>query len=346
MMKQSFFITGLIVLLSACGTPDNKKQTADAQIVNGALTTYTTAEAPSEFSFLSKPFRSSELSFRISGLLTDLDVHAGKYYRKGEVIAQLDPRDFIILKERTEAIYNQAKTEFERIEILYKKDNLSASAFEKARAEYVSAKTAFQTASNQLSDTRLIAPFDGYAGEVYAEKHQEVKNSQPILAFEDINRLKVEIYVPQDIALKANALKSIEVLFDTEPGKTYTAQIEQVSKTTTRNNISYLITAILPNQNDRLLAGMSGKALFAADSTAEKKLTIPNTALCHNPEDGDFVWVINTQAGKAEKRKIQTGPLLKGGAIQVLDGLKEGETVSVSGNRFLSDGCPVQLHKR
>lgn len=343
MMRKSFFFTGLIVLLSACGTPDNKKQTEDTFNVKGATVSLASSTSPSDFSFISKPFRSSDLSFRISGLITDLDVHAGKHYRKGEVIAQIDPRDFIILKERTEAVYNQAKAEFERIETLYKKDNLSASVYEKARAEYVSAKTTFQTASNQLIDTKLIAPFDGYVGEVYAEKHQDVKTSQPILSFEDINRLKIEVYVPQQIALKADSLKSVQIVFDADPGKEYTAHIEQVSKSTTRNNISYLITAILPNSSDKLLAGMSGKALFPAGNSSEKILTIPGTAICHNPTDGDYVWVINATTSKAEKRKIKIGQLLKGGAVPVLSGLQEGETVSVSGNRFLSDGCDVKL---
>lgn len=345
-MKQSFFITGLIILLSACGTPDNKKQTRDILIVKGATATTLCAGFPSEFSFISKPFRSSDLSFRINGLITELEVHAGKHYRKGEVIAQIDPRDFIILKERTEAVYNQAKTEFERIEALYKKDNLSASVYEKARAEYVSAKTAFQTASNQLDDTRLIAPFDGYVGEVYAEKHQEVKASQAILSFEDINRLKIEVYVPQSIALKADSMKNIPIVFDAGTDKEYTAQIEQVSKSTTRNNLSYLVTAILSNQNDKLLAGMSGKALFPAGTTSEKVLIVPGTALCHNPEDGNYVWVVDANAGKVAKRKIQIGQLMKGGSVHVISGLQEGETVSVSGNRFLSDGCQVTLKSR
>lgn len=346
MMRKSFFITGLIVLLSACGAPDNKKnQTEDPFTVKGATVSMVNPASSSDFSFISKPFRSSDLSFRISGLLTDLEVHAGKHYRKGEVIAQLDPRDFIILKERTEAVYNQAKAEFERIEILYKKDNLSASVYEKTRAEYVAAKTAFQTASNQLTDTKLVAPFDGYVGEVYAEKHQEVKASQSILSFEDINRLKIEVYVPQQIALKADSMENIQVVFDTDTSKMYTAQIEQVSKSATRNNISYLITAILSNQHDKLLAGMSGKALFSAGDTPQQVIALPATTICHTQADGDYVWIVNA-TGKVEKRKVQTGSLLNGGIMHIISGVKEGETVALTGHRFLSEGRLVKLSNR
>ena len=88
-----------------------------------------------------------------------------------------------------------------------KKDNLSASAYEKARADYTSAKTAFETATNELDDTRLIAPFDGYVGEVYIEKFQDVKATQPVVSFIDITQLKIEAYVTQDIALQAEKNK-------------------------------------------------------------------------------------------------------------------------------------------
>lgn len=342
-MRTTLFITGLSILLSACGTSDKEKETKDTLIVKGAKATSAYKESSSDFSFIAKPYRSTDLSFRISGPLEDLDVHAGRFYRKGEVIAEIDPRDFIIHKERTEAVYNQAKAEFARIEVLYKKDNLSASVYEKARAEYVSAKTAFQTAGNQLSDTKLTAPFDGYVGEVYAENYQEVKASQPILSFEDLGRLKIEVYVPQAIALKAGAMKEVQIAFDGGTDKEYTAQIEQVSKSTTRNNLSYLITAILPNANNHLLAGMSGKAIFPPAEATEKIITLPGTAICHNQAEGDFVWIVDQATSKVSKRKVKIGQLLSGGLVHIVSGVEEGETVSTSKTRFLSDGLSVEL---
>ena len=43
-------------------------------------------------------------------------------------------------------------------------------------------------------------------GEVYIEKFQDVKATQPIISFIDIDQLKLEIYVTQDIARAAQAL--------------------------------------------------------------------------------------------------------------------------------------------
>lgn len=154
-------------------------------------------QTPKEFSFIAKPFRTSELSFRVGGPISNFEVYAGNYYRKGEVIATIDDRDFLIRKEQTQAVYDQAKAEFERIGALYEKNNISASTYEKTKAEYTSAKTAFQTAANELNDTRLVAPFDGYVGEVFIEKYQEVKATQPIISFIDLDQLKIELTLPR-----------------------------------------------------------------------------------------------------------------------------------------------------
>lgn len=95
------------------------------------------------------------------------------------------------------------KTEFDRIQKLYEKNNISASQYEKTKADYTTAKTSFDMASNELEDSRLIAPFNGYVGEVYIEKFQDVKAAQPVLSLIDIDRLRIETYVTQEVAARS-----------------------------------------------------------------------------------------------------------------------------------------------
>lgn len=343
MTTKVFLFLCLSALLTACGG-NNEKQSATSPVrVKVAQVQAVAGNSSREFTFISQPFRTSELSFRVGGPIDRFDVYAGNYYRKGELIAQIDPRDFRIRKERAEAIYTQAKAEYERIKVLYEKNNLSASTFEKARADYTAAKTAFETASNELSDTRLIAPFNGYVGEVFIEKHQDVKATQPVLSFIDIDQLKIETYVTQDIAFGTQKPTEVTLRFDAAPAKTYTAKVEEISKSTTRNNISYLLTALLPNKDGGLLGGMSGKVLFdcTTDSLTPNVLTIPQNALCHRPTEGAYVWVVDTATNKVSKRTVTAGELLPQNRIIITDGLKENETIAVSGLRFLSDGTTI-----
>lgn len=298
-----------------------------------------------EFSFIAKPFRSSELSFRVGGPIDRLEVYAGNFYKRGSIIAEIDPRDFHIRKEQAEAVYKQAKAEFERIEILHKKNNISASTFEKAGADYVSAKTAYESAVNNLNDTKLIAPFDGYVGEVYIEKFQDIKATQPILSFINIEQLRIEAYVNQEIALRGQELKSVSLQFDATPGRIYEAEIAEISKSTTPNNLSYLLTALFQNTDNQLPAGMSGKLFLDLSDlqNPSQAITIPQAALCHRPTDGDYVWAVNIQEQTVSKRKVITGHLLPDGYISIDQGLQAHETIAVSGLRFLSEGMKVNI---
>lgn len=333
----------LLILYAAICCSCNKskqeenKQTMTIQVTQVSLNTDNKAK---EFSFISKPFRSSELSFRVGGPIDRFEVYAGNYYKRGNIIAEIDPRDFHIRRERTEAVYQQAKAEFERIKALYEKKNISASTYEKARTDYVSAKTAYETAVNELNDTQLIAPFDGYVGEVYIEKYQDVKATQPVISFIDIDQLKIETYVTQDIALSAQKLQTVSLKFDAQPEKVYEAKITEVSKSTTPNNLSYLLTALLPNPGGHLLAGMSGKLLL--NTSAIPSVSIPQNAICHRPIQGDFVWVIHKGGNQVSKRPVILGGLQPNGQAVVLQGLQPGETIAVSGLRFLSEGMKIQ----
>ena len=318
------FLLLLLSFLSGCQQKDKAARQPE-MTVRVAQAVLLKEQTPKEFSFIAKPFRTSELSFRVGGPISNFEVYAGNYYRKGEVIATIDDRDFLIRKEQTQAVYDQAKAEFERIGALYEKNNISASTYEKAKAEYTSAKTAFQTAANELNDTRLVAPFDGYVGEVFIEKYQEVKATQPIISFIDL-----------------------ELRFDAVADRTYPATILEISKSTTPNNLSYLLTARLPNPDRQLPAGMSGKLYMPSPDSSSRQaiISIPQQALCHRPAEGDYVWIVNPQNHQVAKRKIIPDKLLDNGYLAVKEGLQADELVAVSGLRFLSEGMPVHISQQ
>lgn len=331
----------LLSLLSACG--EGEKKSDEPMRIKVVEAEITIPSSKREFSFISKPFKETELSFRVGGPIDRFEVYAGNFYHRGDIIAEIDSRDFRIRKERAEAIYNQSKAEFERIKVLYEKDNLSASAYEKARADYTSAKTALESATNELNDTRLTAPFDGYVGEVFIEKYQDVRATQPIISFIDISQLKIEAYVTQDIALQAGLINDASISFDARPNIVYNAKVVDISKSTTRNNLSFLLTALLPNKQGEWPAGISGKLLLdVAAASSTPMLTVPQTALGHRPTEGDYLWTVDSKEGKVSKRKVTLGALLPDGRVEVKDGLQAGEMVAVSRLRFLSEGTSVE----
>ena len=333
----------LLVLLIATSCVDRQPQNEDPFRVKVARATPAADGQRKEFPFIARPLRTSELSFRVSGPIDRFEVYAGNHYKRDNIIAEIDPRDFRLRVENAEAVYRRAEADYKRIEALYKKNNVSATNYEQARAAWIAAKTAYNTALNELGDTQLRAPFDGYVGEVFIEKFQDVRAAQPVVTLVDISKLRIEVYVTQDIAMRADALKSVSLAFDHKPNQVFRADVVECARSTTSNNLSYLLTALLPNPDGKLPSGISGKVFFELPGGTSQAVAVPQSALCHRPSEGDFVWKIDPATGTVARQPVTPGELLPDGTMSVTSGLSAGETVAVSGLRFLSDGMKIRI---
>jgi len=81
--------------------------------------------------------------------------------------------------------------------------------YEQAKANYERTKADYEAAVNAWEDSRLYAPFDGYVQQAHIERYQDVKPSVPVVTFIDLSRIKVEAYVPEDMALQMRQKDSV-----------------------------------------------------------------------------------------------------------------------------------------
>lgn len=340
-MKVKFLTIPLIIVCSGC-SGEVRHSEPDMHIETVRAYTIRDTSSSAEFPFIAKPLRTSVLSFRVSGPVDSFDVFTGNRYRRGELIAGIDTRDFRLQYEQADAAYRLASSDYERISALYEKDNLPASSYESARAAWISAETARDAALNAMQDTKLTAPFDGYVGEVFIERYQHVKATQPIVTLADISSLRIEIYVTQNIAMQADKLERLELEFDCLPGEKFYAESITCAKSTTKNNLSYLLTALVPNPDNILPAGLSGTVRISLPAVSAETVALPLKAVCHTYGYGDHVWIVDTSTETVTRRQVTAGDLLPGGMIAITDGLEPVETVAMSGQRFLQEGKTVK----
>lgn len=341
MNRKITFLFTLLLLAASCA--ERQPQNEGPFRVKVARVTPAADGQRKEFPFIARPFRTSELSFRVSGPIDRFEVYAGNHYKRNSIIAEIDPRDFRLRLDNAEAAYRRAEADYKRIEALYEKDNVSAANYEQARAVWIAARTAYNTALNELGDSQLRAPFDGYVGEVFIERFQDVRAAQPVITLVDISKLRIEVYVTQDIAMRADELKSVSLAFDHKPNQVFRADVVECARSTTSNNLSYLLTALLPNPDGKLPSGISGKVFFELPGETSRTVAVPQSALCHRPSEGDFVWKIHPATGTAVRQPVTLGELLPDGRMSVESGLSAGEIVAVSGLRFLSEGMQIEI---
>ena len=336
MKRVILCIIGVFTLVACTSVKDDGQQEAGVKVLRVAALDNNLER---KYTFLSQPFRTSELSFRVGGPVSVFDVQSGQFFRKGELIAAIDERDFLISKQRAEAIFRQAKADYKRISNLYEKGNVSGANYEKARADYEKAKADFHTAQNNLNDTKLYAPFDGYVQQVNIERYQDVSI--------DLSKIKGEAFLPEDMAVSYCTNKEFDcsVEFDALPDTVFSPIDTYLTQSTTENRISYLYTAILDNKDNGLLGGMAGslKILCLIPSSALREgVAVPQQAVCHTEVTGDFVWRLDEE-NRVHKIPVALGKLKKGDWVEVLSGLSVGDRIAVSRLSYLSENEKITV---
>lgn len=338
-MKQAIlFFMSVFSLLACTSVQEDVSQNAEVKVFQVEASDN---RLERNYTFISQPFRTSELSFRVGGPVCVFDVQNGQFFREGELIASIDERDFLIRKQRADAVFRQAEADYKRISHLYEKGNISGVSYEKARADYEKAKADYESAANDLKDTRLYAPFDGYVQWTHIERYQDVSPSSPVVTFIDLSKIKVEAYLPEDMAMSycANRVFNSAVTFDALPDTIFLPIDTYLTQSTTDNRISYLFTAILDNESNDLLGGMAGSLNILCQipsSAVRERVSIPQQAVCHTDETGNFVWRVDEE-NRVCKTPVIVGKLKKGDWVEVLSGLAVGERIAVSRLSYLSE---------
>lgn len=346
-MKKVLLFLACTYCLIACNNQSPKEEKApNVKIIHAEKLE---ASPERSYSFISQPYRTTELSFRVGGPIYTFEAQSGQFYRKGDLIAAIDDRDFQIRKQRAEALFKQAEADYRRISNLYEKGNISGTNYEKAKADYEKAQADFTTAANELKDTKLYAPFDGYIQNVNIERYQEVKASYPIVSFIDLSQIKTEAYIPEDMAVNARKISAdaCNIVFNNLKGKTFVPEKTFVTQSATDNNISYLFTAIINNSDNSLLGGMAGSLSIptpSSSSSLHQSVAIPQTAVCHTNEEGSFVWRVTDQ-NLVVKTPVKTGKLIKNNQIEILSGLSAGERIAVTRLTYLSENQEITIQE-
>ena len=344
-MSKYLFIAS-IVLLFGC----KKKEDAEVEQIRPvkAIQVMSASDQFTKgFPSVTQETREVELSFRISGPLVYLNAEVGQAFKKGELIAEVDPRDFKIDLAAKEGRMAQAKAEEQRYNNLYKKGSVSKNEYDIKLAAYLEANSGYEDAVNALKDTKLYAPFNGYIGKKLIENFQDVRAKETILTALDLSQLEVLTHIPENLAIFYPHFKSYKVLFDAYPNKVFDAILKEAGKTP--EPAGYPLTLILDykvgvNPDYRIAPGFTCRVDVILDNALDNEsFIIPVTAVFEGDTDKSAsVWILNKDANTISKKSVEVGSLISNNAIEISNGLTPGEWVVSAGVHQLVEGQKVK----
>jgi len=315
----------------------------------------------------------ASLSFRVGGKVIKFLVKVGDKLKKGSLIASLDPADFELKVQRTEASLVRARAQernaeanYERVRLLYENRNASLNDLDIARADFeskkaavVSVKKQLNLAKRELSYTNLIAPIDCAIASKQVEVNENIKSGQPIVSADCGSWEDVKIDVPERFISEIKNGMPVTVTFDTLPGESFQAIVIEVGVAATGTATTYPVKVRQTKPNPKVRSGMAAQVTFRFESLEGKRHIIVPLIAVGEDRDGRYVYVLERKEGElgtVRRRAVTIGalaptkiqllePLGKGEVegMEILEGLKEGELVVTAGVKRLSDGEKVKI---
>lgn len=304
----------------------------------------------------------SALSFRVGGPLTEVNVKLGEPVKKGDLLMQIDPRDF---KDRIQSLEAQragviagqqnAEQDYIRIAKLFEQQVVPQSDYDHAQNALNSANASVKTLNAQLDiarhaleDTSLRAPYNGTVTEQLKENHEMVADGKTVLRYHNIERLEVTVSVPEnEIVTHSMDGSTAMVSFPSIAGARVEARLTEWSSAADPMTRTYAVTFEFKAPSAfNILPGMSASIDWAAVSNADDVIAVPVSAIVSQSDGRSAVWVFDEATGHAEKRLVTVGDLMGSARIIVRAGLSEGEQVVVSGGRLIHEALLLKAAKK
>ncbi len=315
---------------------------------------------PETFVAHAEPVQEVELLPQVDGYIVEMKFKEGDTVQAGDLLYVLDDERYQAVVNQRKADLEAAEAEARRAKRYYdrmqnadergitqlERDNAEAAS-ESAAAAVLQAKANLVVAEYDLKKARVVAPISGQIGKSSAHVGDYVAPSKGALArIVQIDPMRVSFpmtdraYIAWREAQKAGTAEALRLRLTLADGSEYAEQgkWDFDDNAMSKETATIQMRLSFPNP-DRLLIPNSYVTLLADLQNPPKYPSVPQSAIFDLPGGNLGVWVVK-EDGTVESRPVKTRDAYLGWC-PILDGLKEGEKVVISGVSKLQAGAKV-----
>ena len=335
-------VLALPVLLTGCGKPRESVKQAPPSVTVSHPSQQDVSDAI-ELTGTVVPSRSVDLVARVTGYLESVNFQDGDMVKEGQVLFVIEPEPYKQQLALAEAVWERAKSEYERQVSLIASNATSVANLEKWRSDRDQAAAQVALAKLNLGYTSVSAPFSGRIGRRLVDKGNLVgpNGNTKLATLDQLSPIYVYFSLNERDALQAAAamrqlgLKPMDrvgtvpvfVGLQNQDGYPHQGTLDFVDIGISTSSGTMQLRATFDNTNRVLIAGAFARVRIPLGGP-NPMLVVPATAI-GNDQEGDYVLVADPGDFVA-RRSVVKGPTTTNGCA-IRSGLNAQDRVIING---------------
>lgn len=275
----------------------------------------------------------AEIAAKVSGNIIALPVVLGSRVAKDDLLVEITAGEINARQRQARAQLEQARRNLERERKLLAKNAATPETVKSLEDTLRIATAAYEEAGTMLDYTRVLAPFAGLVTRKMANVGDLATPGKPLLQLENEARLQVIANIPESMIMNVRPGDRLPIHVPSA-GIDIVGTVAEVAPTADRLSRTAQVKIDVP-ADPKLHSGQFARVRLAAGSA--RTIVVPEAALSTY---GQMERLFVVEGGHVRLRLVRSGAAMNG-EVEILTGLKAGETVVVEGGRTLVDGQPV-----